>query len=94
MIKRTRFTAYITQYALTTGIEAVFVEDRFDISPHMVACIRDSGSCYLQHYQGNNWHRTMEEAIARADEMRVAKIRSLRKSIQRLEALDFTKAKP
>ena len=38
---------------------------------------------------GKDWHRTPEAALARAEEMRLAKIESLKKSIKKLEGLKF-----
>ena len=38
---------------------------------------------------GKDWHRTPEQALARAEEMRLAKIESLKKSIKKLEGLKF-----
>ena len=39
---------------------------------------------------GKDWHRTPESALARAEEMRKAKIASLKKSIAKLEAMTFS----
>lgn len=38
---------------------------------------------------GNEWHRTPEAALARAEDMRAKKIASLRKSIAKLESIVF-----
>lgn len=88
---RTKFTAYITKYALTSGIEAIEVEDCFDISQDMVAATKNK---YRACYHGKDWHRTKEEASARAEEMRIAKIASHRKSIAKLEKLRFSGPTP
>lgn len=82
-----RFTAYVTKYALTTGIYAVDAELRSDISPKMISYKR--GGYVAEQAFGNEWHRTPEAAIARAEEMRIAKIDSLRKQIARLAAMQF-----
>ncbi len=38
-----------------------------------------------------DWHETKEEAIARAELMRLRKLSSLNKAIKKLQAIDFTK---
>lgn len=76
---------YITKYALTGGIqlvEAIEVGDGF---------LRDSRSRFqtLYHGEGREWHRTYASALGRAEEMRIAKSVSLRKSLAKLEKLRF-----
>lgn len=83
---RTRFTAYISKYALTWGVFEKEVEDCFHISPHMVVSVGDRHSSV--YYKGD-WHRTREEAIAKADEMRLKKIASVQASLKKLENLKF-----
>lgn len=46
-------------------------------------------SGFEEYARGKDWHRTPEAAIARAEEMKAAKIASLRKQIDRLEKLEF-----
>ncbi|WP_427023065.1 hypothetical protein ACP4J4_10515 [Aureimonas ureilytica] len=87
MSEPTRFAAYITKYALTDGIKRTIVEDCFSTSPTMV---KELGTAYPIVFHGKDWHRTEAEALARAEEMRQAKIASLRKSIAKLEKLSFT----
>jgi len=76
---------WITKYALTSGIDKV------------VATVLDTGMVTYgnigwrhQYAHGKDWHRTPESAIARAEEMRTAKIASLKKSIAKLEKMVFT----
>lgn len=88
MTERTRFTAYITKYALTKGIAEKQVEDCFDISTDMVTVVGDGWQEYY-HGEGKDWHRTREGAVARAETMRTAKIESIGKQIARLEILRF-----
>lgn len=86
MSERTRFTAFVTKYALSSGgIREIEVEDCFDISPDMVM----EDGMYWQSYRGKEWHRTREAAVARAEEMRIAKIASLEKQIARLRKIQF-----
>lgn len=76
---------YITKYALSKGIFELEVEQSKNF-PDMVC-----GFIYDDHYHGEGieWHRTMEAAITRAEEMRLKKIRSLKKQIEKLERMKF-----
>lgn len=73
---------FITEYALTKGIQ------EFDIDDNQIEyMITVQGNQF--HGEGKSWHCTREEAIARAEQMRLAKIKSLRKSIDKLEKMRF-----
>ena len=85
---RTQFKAYVTKSALTGGIEAIDAYDCFYINPNMIGDCNNS--CRTFHGEGREWHRTAESALARAEEMRVEKIKSLEKQIERLKNLTFT----
>lgn len=82
-----KLKVWITKYALTTGIKEVAGE----ISENCPSMFCDNGSPYPQYFhgEGRDWHRTLEGAKAKAEEMRVAKIASLQKQIKRLEKLQF-----
>jgi hypothetical protein len=82
-MNREKVTAWVTKHALTKGIKFVNGEVCHDISSTMLTY----GIYEAAH--GNDWHRTPEAALARAEEMRKAKIASLRKSIAKMEALKF-----
>lgn len=82
---RTRFTAYITKYALTKGLYEIEVEDCFDAS---LTGIKGPGK--WEYYRGREWHRTKEEAISYAEEMRANKLKSLDKQRKRIEGLKFS----
>ena len=41
------------------------------------------------HGEGKDWHRTKESAVKRAENMRAAKIASMRKSIAKLEKMTW-----
>jgi len=73
---------WISQYALSEGVIETEGETR-EISMVLL----NSGR-YV-YGEGRNWHRTREDAVARAEEMRKKKISSLRKQLERLEALCF-----
>lgn len=49
----------------------------------------DFFSRYYLIGEGKEWHRTKEQAIERAEEMRVNKIKSLKAQIDKLEKLSF-----
>lgn len=74
-------TVWVTTYALTKGI--LVADDAEVCSATMIASKR------LGYHHGNDWHRTEAAAIARAEEMRVAKIASLERQIAKLRKLTF-----
>ncbi len=79
------FTAWITKHALTLGVQCVQAKQSFTEESMIVY---GSGvSMYYAH--GNEWHRTREAAIARAEEMRIAKIKSLEKTLSKLRSMSF-----
>ena len=81
--------AFITKYALTTGIQEVDAKE-VGGPTKMITWKGESDWCEsTAHYEGRDWCRTRESAISRADEMRVKKIASLKKSIKKLEVLEF-----
>lgn len=86
--ERTRFRAWVTKYALTEGIQAIWAEDYFDVSDRMIRRITDNGY-YMAFFHKPHWHLTEADAVAHAEKMRVAKIKSLQKQIAKLEALKF-----
>ena len=77
--------AWITKYALTSGIHEVVAEQSKE-SPGMISWGGWNG---YAHGEGRDWHRTREGAMVRAEVMRKKKIESLKKSIKKLEALRF-----
>lgn len=92
----TRFRAYITKYALTKGIQEVEVVDCFDVSAKMVKEIpplpaygQFSLPAYGQYFHDDDWHRTREEAVKKAERMRALKMFSLQKQIDKLKKMKF-----
>lgn len=79
-----KITVWITKYALTSGIFAGNAEQD---SPSMISLKRPGRM--QEYFHGNDWHDSERGAISRAEEMRVKKIASLRKSIAKLEKLKF-----
>ncbi|MFR3727660.1 hypothetical protein [Lacrimispora sp.] len=77
---------WITKYALTSGIKEMEVEQSEDF-PDIV-----KGKTWNDSYHGDGreWHRTYESAIAKAEEMRLKRIESLKKQIAKLEKKRFS----
>ncbi len=84
---KTTFKAWISKYALTTGIFEVEVEDCFSIDPNMVAA--RTPDYPTQNFHKGDWHRTRDEAAAKAEQIRTKKIASLQSQIKKLEGMKF-----
>lgn len=83
-------TIYVTKYALTRGILVYesSIEDLVDRDGSVI--VRDpDGINKRAYYRGNDWHISPDAAMARAEEMRTAKIDSLRKQLSRMQALEI-----
>jgi hypothetical protein len=79
-------TVWITKYALTIGI----LEREMISEDAGMVVYRDRGGINdRSHAHGKDWHRTKDEAIARAEEMRVSKIATYKKRIAALEKMRF-----
>ena len=83
-MSNSRFHAWITKDALTTGIAEVEVEDCFDTAPTMVHVVGQSNV----YYHGKDWHRTRESAVRQTLAMIVSARRSLDKKRAKLDALE------
>lgn len=79
-------TAYITKYALTTGIYKTegTAKDGMFVQPSQGL---GTFPCY---FHGKEWHLTKEDAIAHAEEMRIKKLKSIDKQMKKISALKFT----
>lgn len=73
---------YITKYALTQGIQ----EEEADTIHHTDTMVSVGGWTY---YHGNDWHLELDAAKQRAEQMRINKIESVRKSLKKLENMTF-----
>lgn len=82
---------YVTKYALTTGIQELEAETTSVEGMICIPADRSKGWTLKQlfHGQGREWHTDREAAIARADEMRKAKIASVKRQLAKLEAMTF-----
>jgi len=82
---------WVTKYALTSGI--VEYDAQTSHQPNMVvvpAHDDDKGHALLtQYFHTPDWHTTREAAVARAEEMRAAKLKSLTAQIAKLSKLTF-----
>lgn len=78
-------TVWISKYALTSGIYELKV-DHFSSDG---TAVYGKGQFECFHGEGKNWHITEEDAKKRAEEMRLEKIQSLKKQIEKLEKLRF-----
>jgi hypothetical protein len=87
-MKNEDITAWVTRYALTTGIQKVSGAVCHQTSSTMLR-YSDPANGFKEFVHGNDWHRTPEAALARAEEMRKAKIAALKKSVAKLEAMMF-----
>lgn len=82
-------TYYITKYALTKGILEVegVVEEKGYMSPPLYA------KGHYGYFYKPDYHETLEEAIKQACTMRIEKVKSLEKQIEKLQTKDLTKVK-
>lgn len=78
-----KIKAWVTKYLFSEGILEVEGVVVHKIDSKMLSYGRYTSA------HGKDWHRTPEAAIARAEEMRKAKIASLKKSIAKIEAMEF-----
>ena len=85
-LSREKIRAWVTKYALTTGVFVVDAEVCADVSDTMIA-FRRHGSSWDEYAHGKDWHRTREDAMVRVEEMRAKKIKSLEQQLATLKAL-------
>ena len=78
--------AYITKYALARGIEAVEVAEPPASDPNRICIPPKYRGVYLLR---PDWHRTVEEAMARVDKMLRIKKNSLEKQVKRLDDPEY-----
>jgi len=82
------FKVWITKYALTQGILEDYVVVCHDTDKNMVKIAGGSWTDIF-HGEGKEWHRTKESAIKCAEEMRLKKISSVEKQLQKLKDMKF-----
>jgi len=79
--------AWVTKYALTTGI--LVVDGKVNDSVPSLLSYRDGGYTVYVHNEGKEWHLTPEAALAKAEEMRLKKIAAVKKKLEKLESMTF-----
>lgn len=79
------FKAWITKYALTSGVQVVMgeVHPQFD---NVFELARGSARMRATYYLPD-WHRTRESAVRRVEEMRVAAIKAAQRKLDKLMAM-------
>lgn len=76
---------YITKYALSTGIiETDDAEICSNISGDMIRSKKHG------YFYRNDWHKNKEDAVLRAEVMRIKKIESLERQLEKLKGLKFS----
>lgn len=79
---------YVTKYALTRGILEFTARERKALNPIVVD--DPDGMNKKASFYGSDWHADFDAAQARAEQMRDARMRLLRKQIEKLENMRFT----
>ena len=87
-MKGSAIHVWVTKYALTQGIFEIDATVCRDTNNDMIEEISDHYPA-TYHGEGKEWHRTKESAIKKAQEMREAKIKSVKKQLVKLENLKF-----
>jgi len=85
-------TVWITKYALTKGVfstEVYLDADEHSSRRRVSEKEKQEFAVWPASYYEPDWHETKEAALARANEMRVKKIASLKKQVKALEAMKF-----
>jgi hypothetical protein len=83
-MERTKFTAWITSHALTTGIVKTKVLPVFDWSKGAVQLVLPRFPQFARG-EGKQWHRTEGSALLMAEKMRMREIARLKAQLHRLE---------
>lgn len=78
---------WITKYALTQGIYET--EGEIAKSNSDMFCTPKIMESYASYYFKPYWHETKEDAIAHAEKLRAAKIKSLEKQLAKIKTMQF-----
>ncbi len=79
-------TAWVTKYALTSGIQKVTAE--YGSGDNMIS-VKSAHGWGVEFFHGLDWHHDEASALDRSETMRMKKISSLRKQLAKLEAMTF-----
>lgn len=77
---------WLTRYALSDGISHEEVEKSEVVNGKTYLYLIDT---FISYRLGKDVFTNKNEAMAKAEEMRIAKIKSLKKQIEKLEKLKF-----
>lgn len=80
---------WITKYALSSGIMEADAEVCDVGDGRMIRVPKKAGEYADNYFHKPHWHETREEAVQKAESMRVSKISSMKKSIEKIEKLKF-----
>ena len=80
-------TVWVTKYALTEGLHQCPVRSADAALNYLQVML--PRAAFPVTFGRKEWAYTREAALARAEEMRAAKITSLKRQIERLKALEF-----
>lgn len=75
---------WITKYALTKGI---IERNNSEIVDDNVTC--HISGCHYEYYHKGEWASSLENALEQTEKMRIKKIKSLEKQIQKIRTLEF-----
>lgn len=82
------FPVWITKYFFTAGIQYSPTCRCSKMFPNMIAVPLVGGLNEEQHFHGNDWHRTREEAVAKALKMINSKRKSVEATLIKLDLLE------
>ena len=77
---------FVTKYALTVGIDEIEVNAKVTEGGAITFRSNDGWHVYLSK---GDWHHTKEQAVEKAEDMRIRKLKSLDKQIKKLSAISF-----
>ena len=72
---------WVTKYALTAGIEEIDHARVSEVSPRMIII---GGNIFRRVVHKPFWHTTRESAVEHANQIRLRKLKSLQKQIEKL----------
>lgn len=75
---------YVTQYALTKGIQEHYVEVTNEF-PNIAIVAKNR----IQMFHKPYWHENYQDAVKHAEEIKTKKIKSLQKQMEKINALKF-----
>lgn len=85
--KEETFDAWVTKYALSSGIRKVTARRSSSDPETMISYKNGGGSWSTEYAHKNEWWTTEQDALDWAEGMRRKKLASLKKQIERFEAM-------